>query len=85
MARVTAWLAALSLAAGVVTFVVGVRAGYGTSPVSSHLNWGAATLVLQLFTAGVAAVHARVAARQAAELRAAAGEGAETEPPPAPR
>jgi hypothetical protein len=68
VARVTAWLAAISFAAGVATFVVGVRVGYGSSAIASHLNWGALTLVLQLFTACVAAIHARVAAQRVAGL-----------------
>jgi hypothetical protein len=70
MARVTAWLAAISFVAGLVTFVVGARVGYGSSTISSHLNWGALTLVLQLFTACVATIHSRFAAQELAELRA---------------
>lgn len=70
MARVTAGLALLSLFSGIATFVVGVRVGHGESPLASHLTWGALTLFLLLFTAGVAAVHARASAQEIAALRA---------------
>jgi len=68
--RVTAALAAVSFAAGVVTFVVGVRVGHGESALASHLGWGALTVVLQVFTLLVALVHARAAAQEIAALRA---------------
>jgi len=80
MARVTLWLATLSLAAGVTAFVVGVRVGHGESALSTHLNWGALCLVLQLFTALVAGVHARASAREIAGLRAALLEAEARQP-----
>jgi hypothetical protein len=42
-----------------VTAVTGVWVGRGQSPVTLVLNWGAVTLVLQLFAACIAVVHAR--------------------------
>lgn len=85
MARVTALLAMLSLVAGIATFVVGVRVGHGESPLVSHLTWGMLTLVLMLFTAGVAMVHARASAQEIAALRAELEriQGAPAEPPAA--
>jgi len=62
MATVTALVVLLAFVAGCVTFVLGVRAGHGTSPLGQHLTWGALTLVLQLFATCIAIVHARVAA-----------------------
>lgn len=67
MATVTALLVLLSFLAGCVTFVLGVRVGHGSSPLSDHLTWGALTLVLQLFATGIAIVHARAAARRGGE------------------
>ncbi len=69
MATVTAFFVLLSFLAGCVTFVLGVRVGHGSSPLSDHLTWGALTLVLQLFATGVAIVHARAAARRGVESR----------------
>jgi hypothetical protein len=71
VASVTAILVFLSLLAGCVTFAVGIRVGHGTADLASHLGWGAVTLVLQLFAASVAAVHARASGRQIAALRRA--------------
>lgn len=59
MARVTALVVVLAFVAGCVTAVVGVWVGRGQSPVTLLLNWGAVTLVLQLFAACIALVHAR--------------------------
>jgi len=59
VATVTALIVTLSFVAGCITAVVGVWVGRGTSPVSLLLNWGALTLVLQLFATCIAVVHAR--------------------------
>jgi len=74
MARVTAGLAFLAFAAGCAKFVQGLRAGHGEGALATHLYWGFATLVLQLFAAGVALVHARASAE-------APSSGAEAQPP----
>ena len=71
MARVTLWLALLAFATGVAAFVVGFRVGHGESDLATHLNWGALSLLLQLFTVLVAGVHARASAREIESLRAA--------------
>ncbi|HEY8517168.1 MAG TPA: hypothetical protein VIS07_16795 [Candidatus Binatia bacterium] len=85
MAAVTAAIVLLAFLAGCVTFVLGVRAGYGTSPLSSHLNWGAITLVLQFFAACIALVHARASAARASSrgFEPAAEAGPEGPQPPA--
>jgi len=70
MASVTALVVLLAFLAGCVTFVLGVRVGHGTSPLASHLTWGALTLVLQLFAACIAFVHARASGAQTARLHA---------------
>jgi hypothetical protein len=59
MARVTAILAFLAFLFGCVTFAQGLRAGHGGDAITTHLYWGFATLILQLFAAGVAFVHSR--------------------------
>ena len=59
MASVTALLVVLAFVSGCITAVVGVWVGRGQSHVSLVLNWGAATLVLQLFAACIALFHAR--------------------------
>ena len=59
MSTVTAVIVWLAFLAGCVTAVVGVRVGHGESSVVALLNWGAATLVLQLAAACIAFVHAR--------------------------
>ena len=61
MPTVTAVLVVLAFLSGCVTAVTGVWVGRGQSPVSLVLNWGALTLVLQLFAACIAVVHARAA------------------------
>ncbi|MEW6269545.1 MAG: hypothetical protein AB1689_09650 [Thermodesulfobacteriota bacterium] len=76
MAAVTAVVVLLAFLAGCVTFVLGIRAGYGTSPLSSHLNWGAITLVLQLFATCIALVHARASAARAVRTREEPPRGA---------
>lgn len=72
----TAFVVVLAFLAGCVTFVLGVRAGHGTSPLASHLSWGAITLVLQLFAACIAVVHARASSARAARLREELARGA---------
>jgi hypothetical protein len=59
MARVTAILASLAFLFGCITFTQGLRAGHGDDAITTHLYWGFATLILQLFAAGVAFVHSR--------------------------
>jgi hypothetical protein len=59
MARVTAILAFLAFLFGCITFAQGLRAGHGDDAIATHLYWGFATLILQLFAAGVAFVHSR--------------------------
>lgn len=59
MPTVTAVIVVLAFLSGCVTAVTGVWVGRGQSPVSLVLNWGAVTLVLQLFAACIAVVHAR--------------------------
>lgn len=59
MATVTAALVVLAFVSGCITAVAGVWVGHGESPLSLVLNWGAVTLVLQLFAACVAIFHAR--------------------------
>lgn len=61
MPAVTAFLVVLAFVSGCVTAVTGVWVGRGQSPVSLVLNWGAVTLVLQLFAACIAIFHARAA------------------------
>lgn len=61
MSTVTALIVVLAFLSGCVTAVTGVWVGRGQSPVSLVLNWGALTLVLQLFAACIAVVHARAA------------------------
>jgi hypothetical protein len=67
MAGVTALVAFLAFLAGCVTFVQGLRAGHGDGAITAHLYWGFATLILQLFAAGVAFVHSRADAAPPAE------------------
>jgi hypothetical protein len=74
LARVTTVLVLLSFVSTCITFVLGVRVGHGEAALGSHLNWGAVTLVLQLFAAGVSAVHARASGEEIAALRAALEE-----------
>lgn len=59
MPFVTAAIVVLAFLSGCATAVAGYWVGRGESPVSLVLNWGALTLVLQLFAACVAVVHAR--------------------------
>lgn len=59
MARVTAILAFVAFVFGCITFVQGLRAGHGDGAIMAHLYWGFATLIVQLFAAGVAFVHSR--------------------------
>ncbi|MBY0278462.1 hypothetical protein K2Z84_24290 [Candidatus Binatia bacterium] len=59
MPTVTAAIVVVAFLSGCATAVAGYWVGRGQSPVSLVLNWGALTLVLQLFAACVAVVHAR--------------------------
>lgn len=82
MAWVTTWLAVLSFLVGCAALVFGVRVGHGSGELAAHFGWGVVALLLQLFTAATAAVHARARGREIASLRATlgAGEGARRGP-----
>lgn len=68
MPTVTAALVVLAFLSGCATAVAGYWVGRGQSPVSLVLNWGALTLVLQLFAACVAVVHARAGRPEGPDL-----------------
>ena len=70
MAGVTAFLVGLSFVTGCITLVVGYGVGHGTGSMAAHLGWGMLTLVLQLFSTGVATVHARASSHEIALLNA---------------
>ncbi len=80
MARVTVWVAALSLAAGAMALVAGFQVGHGRGDLATHLHWGVLSLLLQLFTALVALVHARASRREVDVLRAALRDAGGADP-----
>lgn len=81
MASVTAALVVLAFVSGCITAVTGVWVGRGQSPVSLVLNWGAVTLVLQMFAACIAIFHAR-ASRDPDDLGAAESSATDHDPRP---
>lgn len=70
MAGVTALMALASFLAGATTAVLGYRAGHGDASLSTVMAWAAGTLLLQAFTAFVAAIHGRAHRAELAALYA---------------
>lgn len=68
MAGVTAFMALASFLAGTITAVLGYRAGHGEASLSTVMTWAAGTLLLQAFTAFVAAIHGRAHRAELAAL-----------------
>jgi len=68
---VTAVLVLVSFVMSCATFIEGVRAGHGSATLVAHMTWGALTLIVQLFAACVATIHARRSEQQIAMLEAA--------------